>query len=303
VRDDKQVLIALQPFEGYALGKPKLSSFVVHAFSSDKTMIDTFEHKQLSAIVPPPSYKTNDKKVQHYDLVLTAAEMAFFNNTSPKLADAQVRRALTQATDVAGVQQMLGYPTRPVRAPLLKGQVGYDPTVLQLPHDISAAKAALDKAGWLVGKQGIRYKDGKPLTLTLVANTTNREQKRIAESLKDDWRHVGVNVAMPETNAQDFQGALNTHSYDAVVYGISIGVDPDVFVYWHSTQTDPRSSRLNISLYKSATADTALEAGRTRLDPALRAVKYKPFLQTWQQDAPAVGLLQPRFQYLTHQKV
>jgi peptide/nickel transport system substrate-binding protein len=303
VRDDKQVLIALKPFEGYALGEPKLSSFVVHTFSNVQTLTDTFEHKQLTAMVPPMNYATSEKSVQEQDFVLTAAEMAFFNNSSPVFSDAQVRRALTQATNVVEVQQSLGYPTRPVREPLLKGQVAYDATVQQLPYDLTAAKTALDNAGWLVGKQGVRYKDKKPLTITLATNSTNKEQRKIAEKLRDDWRKAGAVVAMPEMNTQDFQGALATHSYDAVLYGISIGVDPDVYVYWHSSQTDPRSTRLNISLYKSGTADAALDAGRTRLDPVLRAVKYKPFLQSWQQDAPAVGLFQPRFRYMSHQKV
>jgi hypothetical protein len=61
-----------------------------------------------------------------------------------------------------------------------------------------------------------------------------------------------------------------------------------------------RSSHLNLSEYKNTTADAALEAGRTRLDPTLRVIKYKPFLQEWQKDAPAVGLYQPRLLYLTH---
>ena len=43
----------------------------------------------------------------------------------------------------------------------------------------------------------------------------------------------------------------------------------------------------------------ALEGGRTRSDPALRAVKYQPFLQAWQQDAPALGLYQPRYLYVS----
>ncbi|HVX56773.1 MAG TPA: hypothetical protein VHA37_03505, partial [Candidatus Saccharimonadales bacterium] len=68
-----------------------------------------------------------------------------------------------------------------------------------------------------------------------------------------------------------------------------------------SSQADVRSAnRLNLSEYKNATADEALEAGRTRLDPALRTIKYRPFLQAWQQDAPAVGLYQPRLLYLTN---
>ncbi|MEJ0073069.1 MAG: hypothetical protein WDN27_03245 [Candidatus Saccharibacteria bacterium] len=56
---------------------------------------------------------------------------------------------------------------------------------------------------------------------------------------------------------------------------------------------------MNFSEYKSPTADAALEAGRTRLDPALRVIKYQPFLQAWQADAPALGLYQPRFLYIT----
>ena len=43
-------------------------------------------------------------------------------------------------------------------------------------------------------------------------------------------------------------------------------LDPDVFAYWHSSQADIRAaSRLNFSEYKSATADKALESGRTGL--------------------------------------
>jgi len=85
------------------------------------------------------------------------------------------------------------------------------------------------------------------------------------------------------------------------LYGISIGVDPDVYIYWDSTQIDLRSpARLNFSQYSSKVADESLESGRTRLDPTLRAVKYQPFLASWQADAPALGLYQPRFLYLTH---
>jgi hypothetical protein len=54
-----------------------------------------------------------------------------------------------------------------------------------------------------------------------------------------------------------------------------------------------------LSEYKNTVADSALESGRTRLDPALRTIKYKPFLQAWQQDVPAIGLYQPRVLYVT----
>jgi peptide/nickel transport system substrate-binding protein len=301
-RDDKQILIALKPFANYARGEPKLGSFVVHAFTNEKTLTDTFDNKQLSGIIPPPAYTTQDKNTQHNEFVLTAANMVFFNTSTGVLTDAQVRRALVQGTNVPHIQQMLGYPTRPVREPLLKGQVGYDQSVQQLGYDLKTARETLDKAGWVVGKNGFRTKDGKSLTIQLLA-TGSPEHTKVVDGLRSDWRSLGVKVRVPTGTTQDFQNALSLHAYDAVLYGISIGVDPDVFVYWDSTQTDPRSTRLNLSLYKSAAADAALEAGRTRLDPVLRSIKYKPFLQAWQQDAPAIGLYQPRFTYLTHQKV
>ncbi|HET6924660.1 MAG TPA: hypothetical protein VFH39_02415, partial [Candidatus Saccharimonadales bacterium] len=149
---------------------------------------------------------------------------------------------------------------------------------------------------------GLRSKQGAPLSFTMYASDT-AEHRLVAGMLKRQWRQVGVDCQTVFQSDDDLSSTVATHSYDALLYGISIGVDPDVYVYWDSSQTDPRSTRLNFSMYKSGTADTALEAGRTRQDPVLRAVKYKSFLQAWQQDAPAVGLYQPRFLYLTNEKV
>ena len=97
---------------------------------------------------------------------------------------------------------------------------------------------------------------------------------------------------------------LPHHEYDVLLYGISIGQDPDVFPYWHSSQVDVRSAnRLNFSEYKSVAADKALEAGRTRTDPAVRVAKYKPFLTAWRDDAPAIALYQPRYVYITRNEL
>jgi hypothetical protein len=60
------------------------------------------------------------------------------------------------------------------------------------------------------------------------------------------------------------------------------------------------SNRLNFSEYASPAADAALEAGRTRLNNQLRAIKYRAFLQAWQKDTPALGLYQPRLLYVSH---
>jgi ABC-type transport system substrate-binding protein len=99
----------------------------------------------------------------------------------------------------------------------------------------------------------------------------------------------------------DIQKAVvPSHDYDILLYGISIGVDPDVFAYWDSSQASLSSQgHLNLSEYKSKAADQALESGRTRTDPELRATKYRGFLTAWANDVPALALYQPNSIYVS----
>lgn len=294
--------IALAPFDKYYGGKPKLMEFVVHAYASKDRMAQEFKAGRLSGAAGfnqlPGELK--NQNLQEHNYPLTAGTYVFFKTTSSGvLSDQKIRQSLVQGANVPQIMTKLGYPTRPVREALLSDQLGYDPTLVQAAYNLTAAKAQLTTSGWIVGADSYRVKGGKTLGFSLTASDTI-EARLVARTLAEQWKQLGVKVAVKLLNAQDFQNALNFHDYDAVLNGISIGLDPDVYVYWDSSQADVRSSnRLNLSEYKNSVADTALEAGRTRFDPALRIVKYKPFLQAWQTDAPALGLYQPRVLYLT----
>ncbi|HKU18668.1 MAG TPA: peptide ABC transporter substrate-binding protein [Candidatus Saccharimonadales bacterium] len=302
--DTRQEHIALKPFAHYHGGKPKLNSFVVRTFRGTDQLVKSFQNDELNAVVgltAVPEQLKNDKATRIYNLPLTAAVMSFFRTSQGVLADASVRKALIQGADTTSIIQSLDYATLPVREPLLHGQIGYNPAYQQAGYDPTAAGALLDGDGWLLGKDRLRHKGTSTLSFQLEAQNSG-EYPSVARQLAKQWRAIGANVQV--VTAQDdatFQSSLSYHTYDAVLYGISIGPDPDVFVYWDSSQADVRAPvRLNLSEYKSAQADNALEAGRTRLDPALRAIKYQSFLQAWQADAPALGLYQPRFLYITH---
>lgn len=298
-----QSQIQLVRFEHYHSGAPKLQQFVVHAYAAPAQLVSAFRSNQLNGVeglTQVPKSFNKMPGVQAHSLLLSAATMVFFKTTTGVLADSNVRQALVQAANVPSIIGQLGYPTHPVREPLLMGQLGFDAAASQAGFNLKAAQAALDADGWVVGKDGIRIKGGSKLTFRLTAADTP-EYHKVVQNLYHFWHDLGVQVTPQFLNAADFQGTLSQHDYEAVLYGISIGVDPDVFAYWDSSQADIRSSnRLNLSEYKSATADAALEAGRTRTNPALRVVKYKPFLQAWQQDNPALGLYQPRSLYVTN---
>lgn len=301
--DTAEEQVSLLPFQRYWNGAPRLSAFNVYAFASRDDLIKAYQNKEIMAIVgldSVPESIAKDKSSHIYNVSLSAGVYVFFKTTNPILGDMKVRQALVAAADRKDIIGRLSYGAKAVDEPLLQGQIGYDPAYAQATGNIASAKALLDAAGWTVGTSGMRTKNGQPLTFTLTAPNTS-EYSIVANKLRDEWRAAGVDVQLTLQPAADFQGALSSHAYDAILYGISIGVDPDVFVYWDSSQADVRSTnRLNFSEYKSTAADVALEAGRTRLDNQLRSAKYKVFLQTWQKDAPALALYQPRLLYISH---
>jgi peptide/nickel transport system substrate-binding protein len=297
-----QQQIALTPFEHYQGGPPKLLKFVVQVFADKDQLIEAFAKNQLTGLegLTAVPKQLHNRRVQQHNLPLRAATMVFFKTSSGVLADSSVRRALVGAANVPDILKRLDYPARAVREPILPGQVGYNPKLTQAGYNLAKAKKILDKAGWKIDKEGIRHKHKQSLAFTLTTADTP-EYHMVTRQLQQQWRQLGVKLDIQFLGPSDFQSALNYHSYDAILYGIAIGPDPDVFVYWDSSQADIRSdNRLNLSEYKNPIADAALEAGRTRLDPRLRAIKYKPFLEAWRRDAPALGLYQPRALYLTN---
>ncbi len=294
--------IALTPFSGYVGGKPKLNKFVIRSFLDEGSLVNSFIKQELNGVAglsTVPSDLEHDSNVREYSTPLLSGVYVFLKTTQVPLVDVKVRQALVIATNVPKVIETLGYPVAVVHGPLLKSQLGYDKKYNQSSFDLSAAKKLLDSDGWAVGSDGIRVKNGQRLSFGL-SSQDNRDYVVVTKELQSQWRDLGVDLSISTQSADDLKVKLAGHSYDALLYGIELGTDPDVFPYWDSSQADIRSdTRLNFSEYKSSVADTALEAGRTRLDPVLRTIKYRPFLDAWRNDAPAIGLYQPRFLYLT----
>jgi peptide/nickel transport system substrate-binding protein len=306
--DKRQEKVALKAFEHYHAGKPKLNGFVVRTFRDAEQLVASFQEQEvmgIAGLTQLPDALSDDYGARIYHLPLTASVMAFFRTQDGLLANAKLRKALVLSADRQSIIESLQYPTRPMKQPLLPGQVGYDATYNQEAYDPGSAVKILREEGWKVGGDAIRAKGSTPLEFSLYF-LDSVEYTSVANQLADQWKAVGVRIKLMPQNEADFKATLSSApspgnpTYDILLYGISIGPDPDVYAFWHSSQIDLRSAvRLNFSEYKSSTADTALEAGRTRLDPALRAVKYRPFLAAWKNDAPALGLYQARFLYIT----
>ena len=304
--DSTQSRIGLTPNGHYYAGSPALSKYIVRSFADEKQMLASFQAHELTAMSGldslPDTFKT-DNSVKQYNTPLTAQVMVFFRNSQEVLSDVKVRQALVEAVDQNSLLENLGFPVIASREPFLQSQPGYNPALTELGYNVTSANTLLDQAGWVKGADGIRTKNSKQLTFKLYSQSTS-EYAYVTQKLQDDWQKIGVKAEVILQPDSDLQSTVAYHSYDALLYGISLGPDPDAYAYWGSTQADQRAAnRVNFSEYKSTVADKALEGGRTRTDPALRAVKYQPFLQAWRNDAPALALYQPRYLYVTRDTV
>lgn len=299
--EQREQRIALQAYNDYHFGRPKVDEFIMRAFLDENTLISSFEQGKLNAIAGALSRPLEGKDVAEVNVPLTGAVMAFYNTGSSILSDAKVRKALSSATDTKKLLQSLSYTSVPVYGPLLSEHVGYRADILQYDFDKARAAALLDEAGWVTdATTGIRHKDGKKLTITLYT-LSSAEYANVANKLQAQWREVGIDLQVLSLASSELQDNIDERSYDVLIYGILMGLDADQFAYWHSSQADVRSQRrLNFSDYKNSTVDASLEAGRTRIDPELRSAKYVPLLQTWREEAPATALYRPRFIYTTY---
>lgn len=303
--ESREEQIGLRPYSDYHAGQPKIDRMIIKSIHDEQNIVNQFNGQEIDAISGLNSIPSqlNEGDLIDYNFSLNAEVMTFFKLSNEVLADQNVRQALTRSVNRAEILEALGYPVIAVDGPLLRSHLGFNDQTTQFGFNIDEANRLLDAGGWLIGPEGVRQKGETKLAFQLFSQD-NQEYSRVADILKRQWEQVGAQVEVVLQDETQIQSTIALHNYDALLYGITVGGDPDVYAYWHSTQADARSSnRLNFSELKSEIVDGALEAGRSRADEATRAVKYAPFLAEWQKQAPAVGLYQPRFLYLARNKV
>jgi peptide/nickel transport system substrate-binding protein len=111
--------------------------------------------------------------------------------------DLRVRRALALAIDRAALVEsaLLGYGT-PTWGPLSPGGEYYDPVVERgRTFDPVEAGRLLDAAGWVVGEDGRRTRDGKRLAFECVIQD-DTIHRAVAEGVRHDLERIGVTLEL-----------------------------------------------------------------------------------------------------------
>lgn len=303
-RLQKYKAIQLASNADYYRGRTKLNRFEIHAYQDMSGIQNALRTNEVNGAADLP-IASIDQFGSNYRVVAPTVNNGTYliiNTTAPNMNDAKVRRALQVGTDTHAIRDSFTVKPPALWLPFIQSQLSTNVAVPGAPkHDPAAAARLLDEAGWHL-EGNIRKKDGQELRIALVAAADDTNQL-IVKKLEEQWSKIGVGIAPQLVNINEptvhfTQDFLQPRKYDILLRDLMIGADPDVYAYWHSSQIG--TNGYNFSNYTSRLADAALSTARGRLEPHARDLKYTAFAQQWLDDAPAIGLYQAVYPYVTN---
>lgn len=281
-------------------GAAKLSRIQLHVYKDAESIKRALATAEVNAASDLPVVTADSVNKERYTVEnhpVNSGVYALLNTASASLKDLKVRRALQIGTDTTAVREAVSDKLPALHLPIIPSQLSS-----QLPatpeHNSQEAARLLEEAGWKL-EGSTRRKGGEVLTLNIVT-TKNPDFEKALEALSDQWRGLGItvttNIVDPDDPSQNVaQTILQPRRYDVLLYQLTIGGDPDVYAYWHSSQI---SNGVNFSNYRNAITDEALLSARSRVNTTLRDAKYSTFARQWLNDVPAIGLYQATAQYV-----
>lgn len=214
-------------------GRPYLDGINVLVTPEDSVRIGALLSGQADAIRQIQAY--DEKRVSDKGFAVYASPTRGVNNSvnfrpdNPLVADQKVREALLHATNTKEIVQTLFSANYPQATSVLaKTAVGYVDLSDKLKFDPAQAARLLDEAGWKSGPDGVRQKDGQPLTLTAYESPPQPQNKETLQLVAQQWAKVGVklNVLAGDAGSKTLD---NLDPAKTAVYPTMVGrADPDV---------------------------------------------------------------------------
>lgn len=287
--------IELDSYDNYYIHEPYIEKVLFVLFEDSKQAIDSLIRKQVDAVsqVQPEDVSTVEKiqGINDYRIGLPAYVGAFFNLKNAPMNNLDFRKALAYSTNRESlVKDQLNSEGSVAYYPIPAGFIGFNPSAEKYQYDFNKAKELLSNS-----------KVDTKSTLRLVT-LDSPQYKELANKIADDWKKLGLNIEVITADIANLQqNYIRSRNYDILLYGQNVGIDSDVYSFWHSSQANDPG--LNVSSYKNAEADKFLEAGRLAKDQAFKASRYSAFVDIWAKDLPAVVIYNPYYNYAQSDRV
>jgi peptide/nickel transport system substrate-binding protein len=237
-----------------------------------------------------PARPELQKKLALYKELGNSYTYMGFNLKHKPFDDVRIRRAINYAIDkqeiIDGVYLGLGIN---IASPYKPGTRWSNPALTPYPYDPAKARSLLKEAGFTDSNgDGILERDGKPFSFEIITNQ-NKEREKSAVLIQRRLKEVGIDVQIRAIEWASFISRfIKTGDFDVVVLGWGLGLDPDQYNIWHSSQQAP--GQFNFIGYNNPKVDKLLEQGRLELNPDKRMEVYHQFSATLLEDSPIIYL-------------
>lgn len=243
--------------ENYWGEQPKIKKITVKVIPDNQTRILALEKGEIDMIFGKNmidadainQYTGNDKfTVSLSDP--TSTRQIVLNTTRGVLADKEVRQALQHATNKQTISEGIFYGLEQPADTLFAKTVPYcDIDLEPYAYDVELAQSMLDEAGWVVGSDKIREKDGQKLNIDLLYNSDSVTEKAIAEYLQSEYQKIGIALNIHGEEEQSYRDNMKAGNFD-MVFNICWG-----------TPYDPQSSlaAMRAPVYGDYAAQLGLE--------------------------------------------
>lgn len=253
--------------------------------------IKTFNDNQLDGLSYLPFADRQEllapDSVAFHELVRPQIVAVFFNRDKDKaLSDKNVRIGLAEALDRDKIlKEIFSDAYSRVDGPILPSSFAYNPQLKKYEY------SPVEAASLLKGKLA-------STTLTVIDSGSN---VALAGKIKSYWEQAGVQVSLRIISGDQAIEVIKNRDFESLIYGESVGGDPDVYAFWHSSQIGSRG--LNLAGYNNTEADKLLAEARTVVDRSERQAKYQKFQEIITNDLPAIFLYSPSYTYIQSRKV
>jgi ABC-type transport system substrate-binding protein len=296
--------ISIVPNPYYYGNQPKIAEIVFKWISDTNTALlnivsGVVDVTYLCLDVPQVNQAKSVPGVTVQNVPSTFWEHLEINCTDPILSDVRVRKAIAYGIDYDNLNNRVFFGQRRVSYyPYISllNEFYRNPNAVMPKYDPAMANKLLDDAGWKMGSDGYRYKDGKRLTLELSTNT-RQERKDEAIVLQAQLKQIGIDI---QTKILSFTYLIETY-WTHRMFQLTMfswggdPLDPDGFWFYHSSQIPTQANNWqgqNFTGISDSTLDDAIYKATHEVDQVVRQKNYYIAEQRIVDLVPQIGLNQ-----------
>jgi peptide/nickel transport system substrate-binding protein len=289
----------LEAFADHFRGRPHLDTFRMEIVPEPSVRTIGLETGKADSSVwlltPDDNIRlTDDPNFVTFVTSSTSVNNFPINNKLPVLTDKRVRQAMMHALDRQTIVDEIFSGTGQVATGNLSPALSqyYNPDVPQYAFDTAKAGSLLDEAGWTMGGDGVREKDGQKLTFTCTTITGDTNRRPEAEVAQLYLKEVGIDMKLDEAPSATILEKLRKGEMDAALFNSPYGgafFDPDDGGSLQSGGT------FNFSHYSNPRVDELLAAGLRSAVVEERAAAYKEVQTIVADEVPFLYIMYPNW--------